>query len=72
MLAAVKSAADAICRNPWIGPEGVRKGTRHKVVGKYPYTIVYRVHRGGIQLVRVLHQRRQYFNPLADDASPLR
>jgi len=72
VLAAIKAAADAVCRNPWIGPEGVRKGTRHKVVGKYPYTIVYRARRDRIQVVRVLHQRRQYFNPLADGASPIR
>ncbi|MGH8633290.1 MAG: type II toxin-antitoxin system RelE/ParE family toxin [Burkholderiales bacterium] len=65
VLAAIKAAAEAVCRNPLIGPEGVRKGTRHKVVGKCPYTIVYRLSRDSIQVVRVLHQRRQYFNPLA-------
>jgi toxin ParE1/3/4 len=68
VLAAVKAAVDAVCRNPWIGPEGARKGTRHKVVGKYPYTIVYRARRDRIQVVRVLHQRRQYFNPTVGGA----
>ena len=72
VLGAIKAAANAVCRNPWIGTEGVRKGTRHKFVGKYPYTIVYRARRDRIQMVRVLHQRRQYFNPLADGASPRR
>jgi toxin ParE1/3/4 len=69
VLATVKAAANAVCRNPWIGSEGVRNGTRHKVVGKYPYTIVYRVRRDRIQVVRVLNQRRQYFNPLGGNKS---
>lgn len=71
VLAAIKAAAEAVCRNPLIGPEGVRKGTRHKVVGRYPYTIVYRPRRDRIQVVRVLHQRRQYFSPLARGVSPI-
>ena len=71
VLAAIKAAAEAVCRNPLIAPQGVRKGTRHKVVGRYPYTIVYRPRRDRIQIVRVLHQRRQYFNPTTGGASPL-
>ena len=71
VLTVIKTGAEVVCRNPWIGSEGVRKGTRHKVVGKYPYTIVYRVYQDRIQVARVLHQRRQYFSPLADGASPI-
>lgn len=72
VLAAIKAAAEIVQRNPLIGPEGVRKGTRHKIVGRYPYTIVYRVRRDRTQIVRVLHQRRHYFNPPADSGSPIR
>lgn len=41
--------------------EGIKPGTRHKVVGEYPYTLVYRVAGSTIRVVRVLHQRRAYF-----------
>ena len=71
VLAAIKTAAESVRRNPLIGTEGVRKGTRHKVVGRYPYSIIYRARRDRIQVVRVLHQRRQYFNPLSGGGSPI-
>jgi plasmid stabilization system protein ParE len=63
VLADIKASADSVRLNPLIGTEGIRHGTRHKLLGKYPYTIIYRVHRNAIQVVRVLHQRREYFNP---------
>lgn len=60
---------DDLLFTPLIGTEGVRRGTRHKVIGKFPYTVVYRVKRDGIQVVRVLHQRREYFNASARNDS---
>ncbi len=71
VLATIKAAAESVRLNPLIGTEGIRKGTRHKVIGRYPYTIVYRVHRNAIQVVRVLHQRREYFNLPAGGGSPI-
>ena len=71
VLATIKAAAESVRLNPLIGTEGIRKGTRHKVIGRYPYTMVYRVHRNGIQVVRVLHQRREYFNPPAGGGSSI-
>jgi plasmid stabilization system protein ParE len=62
VVASIRAALDDVLSTPLIGTEGIRQGTRHKVVGKYPYTIVYRVKRKAIQVVRVLHQRRAYFN----------
>jgi toxin ParE1/3/4 len=62
VVATIKAAVDAVLLTPLIGSEGIRLGTRHKVIGRYPYTIVYRVKGNGIQVVRVLHQRREYFN----------
>ena len=70
VVATIKAAAESVRLNPLIGTEGIRKGTRHKVIGRYPYTIVYRVHRDRIQIVRVLHRRREYFNPPAGAATP--
>jgi plasmid stabilization system protein ParE len=63
---------DGLLFTPLIGSEGIRRGTRHKVIGKYPYTVVYRVKRDGIQVVRVLHQRREYFNATAGNDSQTR
>ncbi|MBI2290283.1 MAG: type II toxin-antitoxin system RelE/ParE family toxin [Betaproteobacteria bacterium] len=71
VIATIKSAAESLRLNPLIGTEGIRKGTRHKVIGRYPYSIVYRVHRERIQVVRVLHQRREYFNPPSGNGSPI-
>ena len=63
VIADIKASADRALLNPLIGVEGIRRGTRHIVLRRYPYTIIYRVHRNVIQVVRVLHQRREYFNP---------
>lgn len=65
VIASIKTAVDGLLFAPLIGSEGIRRGTRHKVICKYPYTVVYRVKRDGIQVVRVLHQRREYFNATA-------
>ena len=54
-------AAQALRDHPFLGPEGIKPGTRHKVVGEYPYTIVFRIARSKIRVIRVLHQRRVYF-----------
>lgn len=48
--------------NPLIGVKGKRQGTRHRLITEYPYCIVYRVKPTVIQIVRVLHQSRKYFN----------
>ena len=62
VVSAILEAARALEQQPRIGVRGKRRGTRHQVVGDYPYTIVYRVRRKSVQIVRVLHQMRRYFN----------
>lgn len=41
---------------------GIRIGTRECVMQRFPYTLVYATKGRSIKIVRVLHQRREYFN----------
>lgn len=41
---------------------GIREGTREYVMDQYPYVLVYRDRSGTVELLRVLHQRAEYFN----------
>lgn len=43
---------------------GIRTGTRECVMERFPYTLVYTATAGVIRIVRVLHQRSEYFNRL--------
>lgn len=61
-VAAALAAARYLEEYPRIGVRGRRRGTRHRVVNGYPYTIVYRLRRKDVQILRVLHQSRRYFN----------
>lgn len=45
---------------PLIGRTGRIRGTREFPVQRTPYTLVYRVRPGEVQILRVLHQRRRY------------
>ena len=62
VTAAVLAAARYLEEYPRIGVRGRRRGTRHRAVSGYPYTIVYRLRRKDVQILRVLHQSRRYFN----------
>lgn len=61
VMRSIVDAAEELSRYPLSGPKGIRPGTRHKVTGPYPYTIVYRLSARSVRVVRVLHQRRAYF-----------
>jgi len=61
VIESIVAAADGLTQYPFSAPRGLRPGTRHKVIGPYPYTLVYRVTSRAIRVVRVLHQRRAYF-----------
>jgi plasmid stabilization system protein ParE len=41
---------------------GIREGTRECVMRRFPYTLVYTVRGDVVRIVRVLHQRSEYFN----------
>ena len=61
VVLSIVAAANGLRQYPFSGPKGIRPGTRHKLVGAYPYTLVYRVSARTVRVVRVLHQRRAYF-----------
>jgi len=52
--------AESLLDNPRRGRSGQVEGIRELVIGKYPYFIVYRLHGDEIQLLRVMHDRRQW------------
>ena len=62
VAAAILAAVLYLEEFPRIGVRGRREGTRHRIVTGYPYTIVYRLRRTEVQILRVLHQSRRYFN----------
>jgi len=41
---------------------GIREGTRECVMPRFPYILVYVVRGSTVRIVRVLHQRSEYFN----------
>lgn len=43
---------------------GIRAGTRECVMTRFPYTLVYRSREREVKIIRVLHQRSEYFNRL--------
>ncbi|MDP1610354.1 MAG: type II toxin-antitoxin system RelE/ParE family toxin [Sulfuritalea sp.] len=43
---------------------GIRPGTRECVMTRFPYTLVYVSKARDVKIVRVLHQRSEYFNRL--------
>ncbi len=61
VISRILAAAKMLQDYPFLGPEGIKPGTRYKIVGEYPYTIVYRGTSSKVRVVRVLHQRRAYF-----------
>ena len=53
-------AAERLAQFPFTGKIGRQQGIRELVLSRFPYTIFYRVKPAKIQIVRVLHQRREF------------
>ena len=49
---------------------GIRAGTRECVMTRFPYTLVYLSRMREVTIVRVLHQRSEYFNRRAELKEP--
>ena len=58
---AVLSQAEKIAALGLIFRPGIRQGTRECVMTRYPYTLAYRIGSRRIEIVRVIHQRSEYF-----------
>ena len=52
--------AELLRRNPSLGRRTGAGGSRKLALTRYPYSIYYRVTRGAIRVVRVLHQARRF------------
>lgn len=59
---AIRAQAAKIRQHPHSYRSG-KRGTRECVMQKFPYTLVFRDTPDVVQIVRVLHQSRAYFNP---------
>lgn len=62
VLADLRAIVEHIAWHPHAGAPGVLRGTRHAYLTKYPYTVIYRFRKEVVSVVRVLHQRRRFFN----------
>jgi plasmid stabilization system protein ParE len=54
------TAAERLLRYPALGRRGRVAGTRELPVARTSFTIIYRVRRRTLSVVRVLHQRLKY------------
>ena len=61
IIDAILSQAEKIAALGLIFRPGIRHGTRECVMTRYPYTLVYRIGQRQVEIVRVIHQRSEYF-----------
>lgn len=62
----IRNRADQLVEWPESAPEGRVAGTRELVAGRYPYTLVYRIHADKVEIIRVLGPGQDW--PPADSA----
>ena len=58
LLAEIKHARKIVREQPGIGTPGVR-GTRKLPLGKFPYTLVYRIVDDTVRVLAFMHQSRR-------------
>jgi addiction module RelE/StbE family toxin len=58
MVDRVVSAIEMLCRHPDLGRKGRVRGTRELVLA--PYVVAYRVNRGAIEVLAVIHGARRW------------
>lgn len=63
-VGAILSQAEKIAALDLKFRPGIRAGTRECVMTRFPYTLVYLSRAREVKIVRVLHQRSEYFNRL--------
>jgi toxin ParE1/3/4 len=64
VAAALHDAAAHLDSHPRMGRRGRFAGTRELVVARFPFVIVYRVKRDRIEVLRVIHGRRDWHTAL--------
>ena len=61
VIDAILSQAERIAALGLVFRPGIRHGTRECVMARYPYTLVYRIGPRRVDVVRIIHQRAEYF-----------
>jgi toxin ParE1/3/4 len=56
----IRDSAAMLATHSFIGRAGRVAGTRELPVSRTPFTLIYRVRRNRVQILRVLHQRRRF------------
>jgi plasmid stabilization system protein ParE len=56
----IRTAAARLGTHPFLGRVGRLAGSRELPVARTSYTLIYRVRRNRVQILRVLHQRRRF------------
>jgi plasmid stabilization system protein ParE len=59
VVKAVLDAINGLARFPLIGRQGVKPGTRERILTRYPYKVVYEIRDEIVEVDRVLHVARQ-------------
>ena len=65
VAARIKQATEQLADHPESGRSGRVPGTRELVVAGLPYIVVYRIRRGRIYIIRVLHTSRRWSQRLS-------
>jgi toxin ParE1/3/4 len=64
VAAALYDAAAQLDSHPLMGRRGRLGGTRELVVARFPFIIVYRTERDRVEVLRVIHGRRDWHTAL--------
>lgn len=59
-------AVHRLAEEPFIGPPGIVPSTRHWVVPRTPYLLIYRVSDPSIEVLRVWHSRRGWASGISE------
>lgn len=60
MIATIDRAVDGLTTHPQLGRPGRVAGTRELVVPRTPYIVAYRLGRGTIEILAVIHGARRW------------
>jgi addiction module RelE/StbE family toxin len=56
----IRKAVEALAENPLVGKTGRVAGTRELAVGRFPFTLAYRVDSDEVQILSVIHTSRMW------------
>lgn len=56
----IMDAIHGLAQFPLMGREGVKPGTRERILTRYPYKVVYEIRGDTVEVDRVLHAAQQW------------